>query len=318
MNIEDLLRETLSEMADEERPPAPSRFLQGRSLQAREHRPRRRGLALMAAAGVVALAVGATFVVRGLSPGTSGEAAGQPDAVASVVPEQRPAITVIVPPGMRLAQLLKRLSSVTGRPVAEFERAARDGAALGLPPYAKGRLEGFAAPGSYEISPAMSPGEILGAMVTGFGRLAEETGLVAGAGRAGRTPLEILTIASIVQAESFRPEDMPKIARVLHNRLDRKMRLQVDSTVLYGLGKYGSAATPEDVRSPSPYNTYRRPGLPPGPIGSPGADAVRAALEPAAGRWLYYVATDPRTGAMKFATTQTEYAALVEERDRNQ
>ncbi|MEU6716440.1 endolytic transglycosylase MltG [Nonomuraea sp. NPDC046802] len=196
--------------------------------------------------------------------------------------------------------------------MAEFERAAKDVTALGLPSYAKGRLEGFVAPGAYDFSPVASPGEILKAMVT---RTAAGTALVDDAGRAGRTPLEIVTIASIVQAEARRDEDMPKIARVIHNRLNRKMRLKVESTLLYGLNKYG-VSTPEDLKSPSPYNTYRHSGLPPGPIGSPGDAAMRAALKPASGPWLYYVTTDPK-GTTKFATSPSDFEKLLEEYKKN-
>ncbi|MFC7646500.1 endolytic transglycosylase MltG [Streptosporangium lutulentum] len=184
--------------------------------------------------------------------------------------------------GLRLTDVFKRLSNVTGRPVKEFEQAAKHGGALGLPAYAKGRLEGFAFPATYEVSPTSSPAEILAAMVARFNRTAEDLDLVDGARRASRTPLEILTIASIVQAESGTNRDMPKIARVVYNRLDLKpaRKLEMDSTLMYGLNKYGITASNKDLRSRSPYNTYMRPGLPPGPIGNPGADAIKAALKP--------------------------------------
>jgi UPF0755 protein len=107
---------------------------------------------------------------------------------------------------------------------------------------------------------------------------------------------------------------MPKIARVIYNRLKRKMLLRLDSTVLYGLGKYGAGTVRvEDLKNRSPYNTYRRFGLPPGPIGNPGGEAIRAALKPASGSWLHYVTIDPKTGVTKFASSETEFAQLVEE-----
>jgi UPF0755 protein len=300
MNIENLLRETLADMADEERPPAPGRF-----LQVRERRPRGRGLALVAASTVAAIAVGSTIVVHG-------------NAVPHLTNERKPAVTVTVVEGLRLSQLFKALSSLTGRPVAEFEKAAKDSTALGLPSYAQGMLEGFAFPGTYEFAPTVSPGEVLRAMVARFREAAEDTNLVDGARRASRTPLEILTIASVIQAEAGRDEDMPKIARVIYNRLNRKMRLQLDSTVLYGLDKYGAGTVRlEDLKSPSPYNTYRRFGLPPGPIGNPGGNAIRAALKPASGSWLFFVTTDPKKGITKFASSETEFAKLVKEQRDN-
>ncbi|MEU8141152.1 endolytic transglycosylase MltG [Nonomuraea sp. NPDC048901] len=312
MNIEDLLRETLSDMAHEEQPPPPGRF-----LQVNRGRPRRRGLALAAAAAVTVMAVGSTLVVQGLSS-VSKDVAGQGSG-ETLVDTKQGQITLTVREGLRLSQILKQLSTATGRPLVEFERAAKDGRALGLPAYAKGELEGFAFPGTYEVSPTSRPAEILAAMVTRFNRAAEESNLVDGARRVGRTPLEILTIASIVQAESLDKRAMPKIARVIYNRLKHapEMKLRMDSTVLYGLNKFGATASNEDLKSRSPYNTYARLGLPPGPICNPGTDAIAAALKPDSGPWLYFVTIDPKTGVTKFAGSPSEYDKLVEEYRKN-
>ncbi|MEV0351146.1 endolytic transglycosylase MltG [Nonomuraea sp. NPDC050680] len=312
MNIEDLLRETLSDMAHEEQPPPPGRF-----LQVNRGRSRRRGLALAAATAVAVMAVGSTIVVQGLSS-VSQDVAGQGSG-ETLVETKRGQTTLAVREGLRLSQILEQLSTATGRPLVEFERAAKDSRALGLPGYAKGALEGFAFPGTYEVSPTSSPAEILAAMVTRFNRAAEESNLVKGARRVGRTPLEILTIASIVQAESSDKRAMPKIARVIENRLKHRpeMELRMDSTVLYGLNKFGASASTEELKSRSRYNTYTRLGLPPGPICNPGADAIEAALKPAAGPWLYFVTVDPKTGATKFAGSPSEYDKLVEEYRKN-
>jgi UPF0755 protein len=312
MNIEDLLRETLSDMAHEEQPPPPGRF-----LHINGSRSRRRSLALAAAAAVTVLAVGSTLAVQGLSSRTAAPGVLTGQGSGETRAETRN--TVTVNEGLRLSSVLKDLSTATGKPLKEFERAAKDGEVLGLPAYAKGALEGFASPATYEVSPTSSPEEILAAMVTRFRRVAEDTNLVEGAKRVGRTPLEIMTIASIVQAESHDKRDMPKIARVIYNRLNRtpEMRLQMDSTVLYGLNKFGSRASHEDLQSRTPYNTYARLGLPPGPICNPGADAIEAALNPAAGRWLWFVATDPKKGVTKFADSESEFLKLVEEFNKN-
>ncbi|MEV5889020.1 endolytic transglycosylase MltG [Nonomuraea fuscirosea] len=296
MNVEDLLRETLAELADEERPPHPERFL--RSLP--PPRTHRRGVALAAAAAVVVLAAGGTVAVQTLAE------PDRPAPPAAGQPQPRPN-RIIVKEGMRLADLLARLARVTGRPRESFERAARDGRALGLPAYAKGRLEGFLYPGMYEYADATTPEEFLAAMVARFRAESAKLGL-----DAKHAPLDVVIIASIVQAESPTEADMPKVARVIRNRLDRGMYLQVDSTVLYGLGKYGTQATMKDIRKRTPYNTYRRRGLPPGPIAAPGAAALKAALHPAPGSWLYFVAIDPKTGALEYATSEAEYADLVE------
>lgn len=315
MNIEDLLRETFSDMAHEEQPPPPGWF-----FQANRSRPRRRGLALAAATAVTVMAIGSTLVVQGLSSRVTAPEDFTGQSSGKTLAETRQGQTTLtVKEGQRLAQILKQLSTATGRPLVEFDRAAKDGRALGLPAYAKGALEGFAFPASYEVSPTSSPGELLAAMVTRFNRAAEDTNLVDGARHVGRTPLEILTIASIVQAESTNKRDMPKIARVIYNRLNHtpEMKLQLDSTIMYGLNKSGSRATNEDLKSRSPYNTYAHPGLPPGPICNPGADAIEAALKPAAGPWLYFVTTDPEKGITKFADSESEYLKLVEEYNKN-
>ncbi|MFG1749114.1 endolytic transglycosylase MltG [Streptosporangium sandarakinum] len=180
-------------------------------------------------------------------------------------------------------------------------------------------MEGFAFPGTYEVSPTSSPHEILTTMVTRFKRAAEDSGLVDGARRVGRTPLEIMTIASIVQAEATDKRDMPKIARVIYNRLNHtpEMKLELDSPLLYGLNKYDIQASNDDLKSRSRYNTYARLGLPPGPISNPGDDAIEAALKPAAGPWLFFVTTDPKKGITKFAVSQSEFLKLAEEYKKN-
>ncbi|MEU7744941.1 endolytic transglycosylase MltG [Nonomuraea sp. NPDC049158] len=315
MNIEDLLREALSDMAHEEQPPPPGRF-----LQVNRGRSRRRGLALAAAAAVTVMAVGSTLVIQGLSSQAvvSKDVAEQGTGEA-LVPTKQGQTTLTVREGLRLSQIVEQLATATGRPLAEFKRAAKDGRALGLPAYAKGALEGFAFPGTYEVSPTSSPGEILAAMVARFNRAAEDSDLVDGARRVGRTPREILIIASIVQAESINKRDMPKIARVIYNRLNHtpEMSLKVNSTLLYGLDKSGTRASNEDLKSRSPYNTYTRLGLPPGPICSPGADAIKAALKPAAGPWLYFVTIDPKNGVTKFADSPPALDKLLEEYRKN-
>jgi UPF0755 protein len=107
---------------------------------------------------------------------------------------------------------------------------------------------------------------------------------------------------------------MPKIARVIYNRLDKGMRLQLDTTVIYANGGTKAVTTTAEQRAKvSPYNTYLVDGLPAGPIDSPGEAAIEAALAPAAGNWLYFVAVNPDTGETKYAVTGEEHARNVEE-----
>ena len=123
-----------------------------------------------------------------------------------------------------------------------------------------------------------------------------------------------MTIASMVEAEG-RGDDMPKVARVIYNRLENPGTagtvglLQIDATVAYALGeKLGVALTQEQLEVDSPYNTRQVKGLPPGPIDSPGQAAIDAATHPADGDWYYYVTVDLATGETKFAETPEEFA----------
>jgi UPF0755 protein len=102
------------------------------------------------------------------------------------------------------------------------------------------------------------------------------------------TPAKIIIVASLLQAEAGRNQDMGKIAEVLYNRLNQHMQLKFDSSVFYGLGKYGTSATNAEINKPGPYNTYLNTGLPPGPIDSPGDLAIQAALHPEKGNLLYF------------------------------
>ena len=112
----------------------------------------------------------------------------------------------------------------------------------------------------------------------------------------------MLTIASIVEAEARRDADRGKVARVVSNRLAKKMKLQMDSTVHYVVQRRGGVATSDAERATkSPYNTYYAKGLPPGPIGNPGRASITAAARPTPGPWLYFVAVNPDTGETRFA-----------------
>jgi UPF0755 protein len=240
-------------------------------------------------------------------------------AVELLDPKLRLLARVTLPEGLRLRQVLERLAAETGKPVEEFQQAAKDAKALGLPRGARGNLEGYAFPATYEISPSMTATDILAAMVERYDQAADKLSLVAAARRLGHTPHEVMTIASIVQAESGKVDDMGKIARVIYNRLDHRppMQLRMDSTVMYGLNKFGIAATNADLESKSPYNTYKRLGLPPGPIANPGEHAIEAALNPAKGDWLFFVTTDPKNNVTKFTAKESEFYQFKAEFERN-
>jgi UPF0755 protein len=240
-------------------------------------------------------------------------------AVAQLVPGNRLLATVTIKEGLRLSDTLTTLAKETGKPVKEFTAAAKDLGEFDLPSYAKNKLEGYLFPAKYEFQPKTTPSQMLAAMVTRFNQTAEKVELEGGAKALGHTPHEIMVIASIVQAEAGRFEDMPKIARVIYNRLESKppMKLAMDSTVMYALNKYGTAATIPETKTKNRYNTYMYLGLPPGPIANPGDHAIEAALNPVKGSWLYFVATDPKSNVTRFATTEAERQALLAEYRKN-
>jgi len=128
------------------------------------------------------------------------------------------------------------------------------------------------------------------------------------------TAYEALILASIVEKETARTDERSKIAGVFARRLDKRMRLQTDPTVIYGIGPgFNGNLTRRDLQADTPYNTYTRGGLPPTPIAMPGRDAIHAALHPAAGEELYFVATGLDDGSHKFSATKSEHDAAVAE-----
>jgi UPF0755 protein len=234
------------------------------------------------------------------------------DALAVLVnPKNRTVPRVTVPEGLWLSEILATLSKATGIPVAEYQAAAKDTAALGLPASAKGNLEGYLFPATYEFPAKSTAGEQLKTMVQKT--VAELTK----AGVAEDDMERTMIVASIVEGEVNGDADRAKVARVIENRLSQKSGptkgfLQMDSTVHYAVKKRGKAGTTDaDRASASPYNTYRHQGLPPGPINSPGGQSIVAAASPAEGPWLFFVTVNPATGETRFATTTAEHQGNV-------
>jgi UPF0755 protein len=229
--------------------------------------------------------------------------------------------TVTIVEGMRAVDIVATLAAKTKYSVADFDAALKNTAALGLPSYAQGNPEGYLFPSTYGFGPTEKPIDMLKDMVDRWKQAATDDGLVAGAQQVGKTPAEVMTIASLIQAEGRGP-DMPKISRVIYNRLDgpgdregTNGLLQIDATVNYALHRKGVVAvtTEETQNTDSPYNTYLHPGLPPGPIDSPGDEAIKAALHPSTGDWYYYLTVNLRTGLTKFGKTYQDFLGFKQE-----
>jgi UPF0755 protein len=216
-------------------------------------------------------------------------------------------VTVTIPEGWRLSQIVAYLGARSGLPASAYQAVLKNPAQLHLPASANGKPEGYLFPATYEVVPHESALGVLSGMVQRFGQEAVLLNLSAAAKHVHLTESQVITMASLVQAEGGRTSDYPKIARVIYNRIARNIPLQLDSTVLYGLDKFGIVASDADLTSPSPYNTYKHKGLTPGPIDSPGAAAIQAVLNPAPGNWLYFVTVNPRTGETLFTASQTQF-----------
>ena len=228
--------------------------------------------------------------------------------------------TVTIPEGLRLEEVVETLAENTKFSEKQWNAALDQPDKLGLPDYAEGNAEGYLFPATYEIKPRMKPVDVLSAMVARWREAADAAGLEEKAAELGKTPAELMTIASLIEAEG-RGDDMPKISRVIFNRLDgpgdkggTNGLLQIDASVNYGLDQeLGVALTTEQLQQDTPYNTYTRPGLPPTPIEAPGDAAIAAAANPAEGDWYYYVTVDLATGETKFAETYDEFLAYKDE-----
>ncbi len=229
-------------------------------------------------------------------------------------PSSRILARVAIPEGRTVEETISKLAKDSGLAKSAFTKALADGKALGLPAWAKGNAEGFLFPATYDVEPDATAESVLKQMVQRFNQALTDTDLVARSAVVGRTPLEVLTIASLIEKEARLAVDQPKVARVIYNRLEKNMKLQLDSTVHYAVGGTDVVTTTAAQRATdSPYNTYLYAGLPPGPIASPGEAAIEAALAPAEGEWLYFVAVNPDTGETKYGVTAAEHARNVEE-----
>jgi UPF0755 protein len=224
-------------------------------------------------------------------------------------PKKKLYVQVAIPEGFTAKQIAQRLSDKIDRPVIDFNEYIRgqgvDAVRPQVLPPEVGLLEGYLFPKTYSFEPKEHPREVIRKMVDQFERetrdidwsFAQEKNL---------TIHEIITVASLIETEAQVAEERPLVSAVIYNRLNIGMPLQIDATVQYALPERKEALTYEDLKIASPYNTYQRTGLPPGPIASPGIDSIRAALAPAPVDYLYYVLTSP-DGAHTFTNNYEDF-----------
>ena len=224
-------------------------------------------------------------------------------------PENMEVLRVTFPEGTPNSQQWAIMTEELGIEPEAINAAAQNVDYVQLPEYANGIMEGFLFPSTYNVAEPPNPSWILASQVRQFKAVAEQISLEGRAAELGRTPLEVVTIASIVAREVSSPEDQPMVAGVIYNRLAQGMKLQMDSTVHFALGKYGRVTTTaEDRANPHPANTYYHEGLPPTPISNAGTTALEAALSPAQTDALFFVTVNLDTGETRFAATAEAHA----------
>lgn len=218
---------------------------------------------------------------------------------------------LVIPEGLNMFEIAERVEKAGLATRADFLAVARDASPIrDLVPRAAS-LEGFLFPATYGFPRSTTARDIAAAMVQRF-RGAWAAFPAEGRNPRNLSPAEVVTLASLVEKETGIAEERPLIAGVFYNRLARRIALQCDPTVLYAThlaGKYDGVIHQSDLRLDSPYNTYRHRGLPPGPIASPGAEALRAVLYPPETDYLYFVA-DTKGGHF-FSRTISEHNANV-------
>ena len=230
-------------------------------------------------------------------------------------PETKGDHTLTVSAGHTKQIVKDRLKQVGNFTDEQIEAAFADTAGIGLPAEAGGNVEGWLAPGAYDVTEKATPKDLVKQMVSRTVTQLKDL----------KVPKEdyhaVLTKASIIEREVNDSRYYGQVARVIDNRLaqtngETHGLLQMDSTVQYGLGRFGGIPNSTELAdSNNAYNTYVHQGLPPGPIGSPSEEAIKAVLNPPAGSWLYFVTVNLETGETLFSSTSEEQKANTKKLD---
>ena len=218
---------------------------------------------------------------------------------------------VTIPEGYTLSQIAQLLEDLNLVEKKGFLQKASSSAfinALGLSQLARPNLEGYLFPDTYHLFREMDSEEVIQMMVHQFKKVFGPD-LVNRASALGISEREAIILASIIEKETPLPEEKPLISAVFHNRLKRKIPLQSDPTVIYGIKNFNGNLTKEHLMRPTPYNTYLVAGLPPTPICNPGKDSLLAAVRPAPVPYLYFVSKND--GSHFFSSNIEEHNRAV-------
>lgn len=217
--------------------------------------------------------------------------------------------SVTIPEGYTISQIADVLVQQQITDGAEFVRLAKDKSFIKILGISAVSLEGYLYPDTYRFPRPTAVKDVIKTMVDQLGQVMTAE-WQARAKELHLTVHEVLTLASVIEKETGAGDERPRISSVFHNRLKKKIPLQSDPTVIYGLPNFDGNLHKKDLSHPTPYNTYRWAGLPPGPIASPGAQSIRAALYPASSSDLYFVSKND--GTHQFSATLVEHNKAVE------
>jgi UPF0755 protein len=222
-------------------------------------------------------------------------------------------LTLLLPPGLTLTQIADRVGQLPGHKRDTFLQIANSGAVRSkYQPANVNSLEGFLFPDTYRIGAHEDDGAVVKKLVARFDEIADRVGLPSSPSTSGLTPYQTLVAGSLIQTETKLAEDAPLISAVIRNRMREGIPLQIDSTLCFAKGGCPPAPTNADKAIDSPYNTYKIVGLPPTPIATVTEANLRAAMNPAAASYRYYVLSDAN-GKHKFANTLAEHEENVRE-----
>jgi len=237
------------------------------------------------------------------------EGAARPDEVLTrLVAGDIRRFQVTIPEGFNLREIAARLAATGIGTTEDFLSICYDPFFIKELAIEADSLEGYLFPETYTYTSSTTARQLLRAMVDQLNRHLAPA-MLKRAEALGMNRHQLLTLASIIQKEAGNVMEMPLISAVFHNRLKRGIALQADPTVIYGIADFDGNLTRKHLETPTPYNTYRKRGLPPGPIASPGLFALRAAANPAETKDLYFVARGD--GTHEFSATLKEHNRAV-------
>ncbi len=234
------------------------------------------------------------------------------DVIAKIARGDVSVIPITFPEGLTMFEMAKLWESHGFGPASAFLDAAKDTSIIKAIDPAATSLEGYLFPETYSLTRRTTAPQLVALMIERFEHVWTPEQRAAAQAR-GLTTHQVVTLASIVEKETGKPDERPLVAAVYENRLRIGMGLQCDPTVIYALmlaGRYSGNLRRDDLQFDSPYNTYRYPGLPPGPIAAPGRGSIEAAMHPADVDFLYFVSRND--GSHEFARTLEQHNRHVQ------